>query len=134
MITIQQTDVTGNEIRSRKLTHVDREASVLATSMLMRKSGASELLVTGKTDGKLYPLGIVTANDIVTRVVAAGLDPAVLTAGDIACSGLPATGAAHRDAVRRRRGQKHAGEALAVMDGDCHLVATIRLDELLETH
>jgi CBS domain-containing protein len=134
MITILNTEVTGSEILSQQLTHVDREASVVAASVLMRKSGATELLVTGKTDGKLYPLGIVTASDIVTRVIAAGLDPAVLTAGDITCSGLPETGAAHRDVLRRQRSQLHKGEALAVMDGDCRLVGTVRLEELADTH
>ena len=134
MITILDTEVTGSEIMSGKLTHVDREASVVAASVLMRKSGATELLVTRKTDGRLYPLGIVTANDIVTRVIAAGLDPAVLTAGDIACSGFPETGAAHRDTLARQRNQQHTGEALAVMDGDCRLVGTVRLEELMEMH
>jgi len=40
----------------------------------------------------LLPLGIVTASDIVTRVIAAELDPAVLTAGDIAWFGMEAAG------------------------------------------
>jgi hypothetical protein len=34
--------------------------------------------------GKAAWLGTLTADDIVTRVLALGLDPAVLTAGDIA--------------------------------------------------
>jgi CBS domain-containing protein len=69
-----------------ELTHIDREASVLEASQLMRTSGATELLVVDKTDGAIFAFGIVTATDIVTRVIAAGLDPAVLTAGDIAWS------------------------------------------------
>ena len=60
------------------------EASVLETSRRMRQCHASELIVVTETDGKPRPLGVVTASDIVTRVVAVGLDPAVLTAGDIA--------------------------------------------------
>jgi len=80
----------ADEIAKHNLTHVDREASVLTASKLMRTSGATELLVTGVTDGVLLAIGIVTANDIVVRVIAAGLDPAVLTAGDITWSGLSA--------------------------------------------
>jgi hypothetical protein len=60
------------------------EASVLETSRRMRQCQASELIVITETDGMPRPLGVVTANDIVTRVVALGLDPGVLTAGDIA--------------------------------------------------
>jgi CBS domain-containing protein len=60
------------------------EASLLEASRRMRQCHASELVVLAETDGKPRALGVVTASDIVTRVVALGLDPGVLTAGDIA--------------------------------------------------
>jgi CBS domain-containing protein len=133
MITIPQTEVTDGEIVSHKLTHVDRDASVLEASKLMRKAGTTELLVTGKAHGKLLPLGLLTANDIVTRVIAAGLDPAVLTTGDIAWAGIAAPDSVDRDAGRRRRSRKNDDEALAVVDGDGRLVGTVRLDEFIGT-
>ena len=133
MLTIPQTDVTGDEITSHKLTHVDREASVLDASKLMRKSGTTELLVTSEANGALLPLGILTANDIVTRVIAAELDPAVLTTGDIAWSEMAAADTADNDAERLRRSQANNCEALAVMDGDGRLVGTVRLDEFMGT-
>jgi CBS domain-containing protein len=85
------------------LPQVDRDASVLEASRLMSKSGRTKLLVTHQTDGTLQPLAVLTAKDIVNRVVAAGLDPAVLTAGDIAWSAMPAT------AGGRRRVCRHTG-------------------------
>lgn len=81
---ILQTTFLAGETTKHNLPHVDREASVLEASRLMRMSGTAELLVTHEAGGRLVPVGILTANDIVTRVIAAGLDPAVLTAGDIA--------------------------------------------------
>ena len=45
----------------------------------MRQFGAEEVLVASDNG----PLGVVTARDIVVRVLAVGLDPAVLTVGDI---------------------------------------------------
>jgi predicted transcriptional regulator len=63
---------------------VHREASVLEASRRMRQCHANVLIVVTETDGKPQTVGVVTAGDIVTRVVALGLDPAVLTAGDIA--------------------------------------------------
>jgi CBS domain-containing protein len=65
---------------------VDRDVTVVEASKLMREAGATELLVTDNSTGRVRPVGIVSARDIVTRVVAAELDPAVLTAGDIAWS------------------------------------------------
>ena len=130
MIMNLQTSVIGSEIKNRKLTHIDREASVLEASKLMRKSGSTELLVTGEANGTVLPLGIVTANDIVTRVIATELDPAVLTIGDIAWSGIPAADTAGGAAKRLRRAQENHCEALAVLDGDGRLVGTVRRDEL----
>jgi CBS domain-containing protein len=62
---------------------VPSEASIVEASRLMRERGATELLVLGQIDGEPRRLGIVTEHDIVTRVLALGLDPAVVTAGDI---------------------------------------------------
>ena len=73
----------GGTIRERKFAYIDREGSVLEASRLLRSSGAVELLVTDSAEGRAVPVGVVTPHDIVTRVVATGLDPAVLTAGDI---------------------------------------------------
>ena len=131
MITIMHTTVIGGEVTNQKLTHVDREASVLEASKLMRKSGAVELLVTDETNGKLQPLGIVSASDIVKHVVAAGLDPAVLTAGDIAWPGMPTSETQANDADRLQHFRESKEEAMAVMDGDGRLVGTVRLEELI---
>ena len=68
----------------RRMNAVHSEASIIETSRLMRQYRATRLLVMAEADGAARPLGLVTADDIVTRVVAVGLDPAVLTAGDIA--------------------------------------------------
>ncbi len=87
MLTIQRSDDLASEIAKSNVMYVDKEASVLAASKVMRESGVSELLVTEVTDGVFVAIGIVTADDIVTRVIATGLDPAVLTAGDITWSG-----------------------------------------------
>jgi CBS domain-containing protein len=66
------------------MTAVHRDSSILEASRIMRQCAATELVVVSETEGRAYPLGVVTAGDIVTRVMAVGLDPAVMTAGDIA--------------------------------------------------
>ncbi len=131
MIMIQRTNITSDEIVNHKLTHVDREASVLQASKLMRKLGTTELLVTVEADGVLRPLGILTAKDIVTRVIATELDPAVLTTGDIAGPGLAAADSGAGAAEKLRRSQDSQCEALAVIDGDGRLVGTVRRDEFI---
>ncbi len=51
MIMFQRTNITSGEIVSHKLTHADREASLLDASRLVRKSGTAELLVTAEAGG-----------------------------------------------------------------------------------
>jgi CBS domain-containing protein len=133
MITIQRANISSGEVINHKLTHVDREASVLEASKLMRKAGTTELLVTVRAGGRLRPLGILTAKDIVTRVIATELDPAVLTTGDIASAGLAAAGAGDVAADGPRRSRYGQCEALAVLDGDGRLVGTVRRDEFIGT-
>jgi CBS domain-containing protein len=70
----------------RDMVHIDREVSVLEASRVMRCRGVDVLLVTDPGHGALVPVGVVTARDIVSRVLAAGLDAAVVTMGDIAWS------------------------------------------------
>jgi hypothetical protein len=81
-------EATPADVAAQIMPTIDREMSVLQASKLMRESGTNELLVTSDATGMTLPLGIVTATDIVTRVIAAELDPAVLTMGDIAWGGL----------------------------------------------
>ena len=67
----------------RNLVCVDREASIEAAARLMRGHGVDELVVTELQESVRMPLGFISAKDIVMRVVALGLDPAVVTAGDV---------------------------------------------------
>ncbi len=49
----------------------------------MRALSVDKVVVTARHDGAWIPVGMVSAEDIVTRVLAVGLDSSVLTAGDL---------------------------------------------------
>jgi CBS domain-containing protein len=133
MFMIVGADESGAEPAQHKLTHVDGDATVLAASKLMRDAGVTELLVTRNADGLLGAFGIVTARDIVTHVIAAELDPTVLTAGDIAWFGRAAAAAAGLPfgAEDPLKCPENGGAKLAVLDGDGRLVGTVMLAELV---
>ena len=63
---------------------VPRDTTILCASRIMRSFHVAELVVTEEPHGLPIPMGIVSACDIVTRIIAPGLDPGVFTAGDIA--------------------------------------------------
>jgi hypothetical protein len=95
----------------------------------MRNFQAQEMVVADRAEAPLVPVGIVSACDIVTRIVAAELDPAVLTAGDIAWN--EAVGEAS-DAASALRSRLTAGSRiLPVLDCDGGLAGIVSSDELL---
>jgi len=128
---ILQTKLFSGVIPRQHLTYINEEASVLDASKLMRRSGKTELLVTAASDGRLLPIGIVTANDIVTRVIALDLDPAVMTIGDIAWSEQEDALTSRREIEGLRQTSKSNSEELGVLDGDGHCIGTVRRDEFI---
>jgi CBS domain-containing protein len=96
----------------------------------MRKSGAEELLVTDGAEGTLLPVGVVTAHDIVTRVVATGLDPSVLTTGDISWS--DESGPAAERAGKLQLQESGTSNVFAVLDSAGSLAGMLTLDDMLK--
>ena len=80
----------AGDVRIRGRICIDRTATVIVASKLMRSLHVDELVVVDREHGAPIPLGVLSAQHIVTRILATELDPGVLTAGDIA---WPETGA-----------------------------------------
>jgi CBS domain-containing protein len=76
-------------VGTRRAVCVDREQSVEAASYVMRLQKVDHVVVTERGVGASVPIGILSAADIVSRVVALGLDSSVVTAGDLLWSELP---------------------------------------------
>jgi CBS domain-containing protein len=78
------------------------------------------------------PAGIVTDRDIVIEVVATGLDPATLTAGDIMSTPLATVRESDDilDALARMR--ERGVRRLGVVDADGRLTGVLAVDNLLE--
>ena len=133
MYSIFCTDARGENPR-RRLAYVERELSILEASRLMRKSGAAELLVTDRAQGMLLPVGVVTARDIVTRIVAAELDPGVLTAGDISWpdEGVEPKPAGAPSPEKLRLRESGAANVFAVLDSGGGVAGILTLEEMVK--
>jgi CBS domain-containing protein len=119
------------EIAGRNPVCVNRDTTILAVSKLMRLYRVDELVVTEQPEGKLVPAGVLSARDIVTRVIAPELDAAVLTAGDLLWSG-PAS-AKNTDSISQALEllQATKSNAIALVDDDGVLTGVVSRDELL---
>jgi CBS domain-containing protein len=117
---------------TRRPVCIDRDASVAAASRLMREESRGDLVVTERQGGVSVPVGVISARDIVTRVVALGLDPLVLTTGDLLWS--PCVTARTTDTIPETLNRLRAAdsETLPVVNTDGNLMGVVSLDDLLQ--
>jgi CBS domain-containing protein len=119
-------------VATRRSVCIDCEATVVAASRLMREHGISELVVTERQGDDNLPIGIVSAREIVTRVLALELDAAVLKVGDVLWSRRLAVRVTDSVTETLERLCETGSDALPVVHGDGRLVGVVCLDDLLE--
>jgi CBS domain-containing protein len=64
-------------------TSIDANATVAEATRLMREQHVDRLVVVRAGEDGGVPVGTLSAGDIIGRVMAVGLDPRVMTAGDV---------------------------------------------------
>mgnify|MGYP005848206501 CR=1 FL=1 len=120
------------EICIRDVVVASRDATVAQAAQLMREFHVGDLVVVDESGGRRIPAGIVTDRDVVIGVVAPGLDPAILTAGDIMSGELitarESDGVFETLQTMRRRGVRR----LPVVDAAGALAGIVALDDILE--
>lgn len=116
------------DLAVRAVVKVDRETTVADCAKIMRNEHVGSVIVATGSE----PEGIVTDRDIVIEVVAMGLDPATLTAGDIMSTPLATVRESDDlfDALARMR--EHGVRRLAVVDEAGRLTGVLAVDNLLE--
>lgn len=120
------------ELCIRQVIVTPRESSVLDVAKLMRQYHVGDVIVTDGVNGRRAPVGIVTDRDIVVEVLAEGVDPASLSAGDIMSSQLVTVreneGLFQTIQVMRARGARRA----PVVNNDGVLIGIVSVDDLIE--
>jgi CBS domain-containing protein len=124
------------ECGTRRPVCIDCNASVADASRLMREQRADKLVVVAGSDprqnGARNPAGIISAQDIVTRVIALGLDPAVLTTGDLVWSRPASVHLSDSVPEALERLCQAETEALPVIDSDGRVAGVVSLEDILQ--
>ena len=121
-------------ICNRSVAFTTRDTTVAAASKLMRHGHVGSLVVVDQLNGgRRVPVGIVTDRDIIVEIVATGLDPAVITVGDIMSTELVT--ARETDEVNEvLRAMRTKGvRRMPVVDAEGQLAGIVTVDDLLET-
>lgn len=98
----------------------------------MREQDVSDLVVTERQDNDTLPIGILSARDIVMRVLALELDAGVLKVGDVLWARPVAVRVTDSVTDTLERLCQAGGEALPVVHGDGRIAGVVCLDDLLE--
>ena len=118
------------DLCTRDVVTCPRGASAVEVARLMREHHVGDVVVVEAGEGRAVPVGIVTDRDIVIEVVARGVDPESLTAGDMLVGPLVTVFESDdvHDAVWQLR--RHAIRRLPVVDDARHLVGIVTVDQL----
>lgn len=118
---------------NRAVAFTTRDTSIAAAAKLMRLGHIGSLVIVEQTNGgKRVPVGIVTDRDIVVEVTATGLDPSVITVGDIMekelVVGRESDSVLETLEIMRFKGVRR----LPTVDREGQLVGIVTVDDILE--
>jgi CBS domain-containing protein len=120
------------EICSREVVIVKRNDTIQEAARLMRQHHVGDVVVVEERDGIRVPVGVVTDRDLVVEILATGLDPTVITVGDIMEQELvtvkESTGIF--EAIQYMRSK--TVRRLPIVDENGALLGILALDDLLE--
>ena len=121
------------EICTRSVVTCSRETSALAMAQRMREHHVGAVIVVEEKDGKLTPVGVVTDRDLIIEVMAKGVNPEHLHAGDLLGTAVVTALDSENvyDAVWNLRGK--GIRRLPVVDAQGHLVGVLTADDLTRT-
>ena len=110
-----------------------RETTVAAAAKLMRENHVGSVIVVDRLgEGLRFPLGIVTDRDLVVEVMATGLDPEIITVGDIMTPELTTIHASKDSAEVGRQMRVKGVRRLPVVNDEGCLLGLVAFDDVLE--
>ncbi|MBX3640430.1 MAG: CBS domain-containing protein [Nitrosomonas sp.] len=120
------------ELCNREVIMVETEDSALEAARLMRKHHVGDVVVIKEQNSIRRPVGIVTDRDLIVEIMATGLDPAVITVGDIMTPELVTVkeSASIFETIQYMR--RKAVRRSPVIDDGGELVGIITMDDLLQ--
>lgn len=123
--------LTTGEICTRSVAIAFRTTSVDGAARLMRDNHVGCLVVVDEVDGRRIVVGVLTDRDIVTAVVAPGLDATTLTVDDVMTTDL-VTAREDDSLIDLMRSMRRKGvRRVPVVGGQDELIGVVTLDDVL---
>ena len=124
--------MTVGTVCNRDVVTAERESAVIELAQLMRSRHVGDVVIVENRDGRRYPVGLVTDRDLVLEVVALGLNPAGLVAGDLLTEPLVVVEESDELDQALARMRTHGVRRLPVVDVGGALVGVLSSDDVIE--
>jgi len=120
------------EICKRSVVTCGRETSALELAQLMRDHHVGDVIVVDEYEGRQMPVGIVTDRDLVVQIMAKGVTPELVRAGDMLVGDLVTVVETEGvyDAIWHMRSK--GIRRLPVVDAHAHLLGVVTADDVTE--
>lgn len=124
--------LNAGRICSHDVQTVTRDRDLVQAARQMREQHVGALVVVEASNSQHHAIGMLTDRDIVTAVVANGLQPDVLQVGDVMSHRLVTvrSDASLVDLLRTMR--NHGLRRLPVLDARDHLIGLVSRDDVIE--
>jgi len=124
--------LTTGEVCTRSVTVAFKNTPVDGAARLMRENHVGCLVVVDEVEGKRIVVGLLTDRDIVTGVVAPGLDAGTLHVEDVMTTDL-VTAREEDSLIDLMRTMRRKGvRRIPVVAGQGELVGVVTLDDVLD--
>jgi CBS domain-containing protein len=124
--------LTTGEICTRNVTIAFRNTTLPMAARLMRENHVGCLIVVEETGSQRTVVGLLTDRDIVTAVVAPGVDPSTLNVGDVMTTTL-VTAQEEDSLIDLMRSMRQKGVRRIPVVGKQHeLIGVVTLDDVLD--
>jgi CBS domain-containing protein len=124
--------LNAGDICTRVVVVAERSTTMLEAAQRMREQHVGCLIVVEPRESRRVVVGLLTDRDIVTGVVAKGLDPQRLRAEDV-MTGEPTTVRAAASFAEVLSAMQRKGvRRLPVVEADGSLIGLVTLDDMLE--
>jgi CBS domain-containing protein len=121
----------NGELCVRNVVIAPRDLAVIAAAKRMREEHVGALVVTDRVNGREIPVGIVTDRDLVMEILAAEIDPAGLTVGEVMSNELLTIHEEEHVWTAIRIMREAGVRRIPVVDSDDGLVGILSLDDTL---
>lgn len=120
------------KLATKRVVTINGSVTIVDAANEMRNQHVGVLIITEASGGAIRPVGVLTDRDLVVSVIALGLDPRILTAGDVMSRNLLVANPGDDASATIQRMRLAGVRRVPVVDDLGLLIGLFTLDDYLD--